>query len=86
MFYDVLEPKIKEITMANQIDDKLQMELTSILVILMYDRFKFFYLCLTADNHPGNEQVTSIRICASPDLPLLCSQYERPGRMRDFDV
>lgn len=42
MFYDVLEPKIKEITMANQMDDKLQMELTSILVILMYDRFKLF--------------------------------------------
>lgn len=36
-FYDVLEPKITELTntMANQMDDKLQMELTSILVILM---------------------------------------------------
>lgn len=36
-FYDVLEPKITELTntMANQMDDKLQMELTSILVIIM---------------------------------------------------
>lgn len=34
-FYDLLEPKIKEITMANRVDDKLQMELTSILVIIM---------------------------------------------------
>lgn len=34
-FYDVLEPKIREITMANQVDDKLQMELTSILLIIM---------------------------------------------------
>lgn len=33
-FYDVLEPKIREITMANQMDDKLQMELTSVLVII----------------------------------------------------
>lgn len=32
----MLEPKIKEITMANQIDDKLQMELTSVLVIITY--------------------------------------------------
>lgn len=37
MFYDMLEPKIKEITMVNQIDDKLQMELTSVLVIITYD-------------------------------------------------
>lgn len=35
-FYDVLEPKIKEITMSNQMDDKLQMELTSVLVIITY--------------------------------------------------
>lgn len=34
-FYDLLEPKIKEITIANRVDDKLQMELTSILVIIM---------------------------------------------------
>jgi hypothetical protein len=34
-FYDLLEPKIKEITMANSVDDKLQMELTSILLIIM---------------------------------------------------
>ncbi|CAG8356147.1 unnamed protein product, partial [Penicillium nalgiovense] len=34
-FYDLLEPKIKEITLANRIDDKLQMELTSILLIIM---------------------------------------------------
>lgn len=34
-FYDLLEPKIREITMANRVDDKLQMELTSILVIIM---------------------------------------------------
>lgn len=33
----MLEPKIKEITMVNQIDDKLQMELTSVLVIITYD-------------------------------------------------
>ena len=33
----MLEPKIKEIIMANQIDDKLQMELTSVLVIITYD-------------------------------------------------
>lgn len=32
----MLEPRIKEITMANQIDDKLQMELTSVLVIITY--------------------------------------------------
>lgn len=34
-FYELLEPKIKEITMANQVDDKLRMELTSILVIIV---------------------------------------------------
>lgn len=34
-FYDLLEPKIREITEANQVDDKLKMELTSILVIIM---------------------------------------------------
>ncbi|KAJ5306200.1 hypothetical protein PENANT_c024G03864 [Penicillium antarcticum] len=34
-FYDLLEPKIKEITLANRVDDKLQMELTSILLIIM---------------------------------------------------
>jgi exportin-5 len=35
-FYDLLEPKIKEITMANRVDDKLHMEHTSILLIIMY--------------------------------------------------
>lgn len=35
-FYDVLEPKVKEISLANRVDDKLQMELTSILLIIMY--------------------------------------------------
>ncbi|RAL10804.1 karyopherin MSN5 [Aspergillus homomorphus CBS 101889] len=34
-FYDILEPKIKEISMANRVDDKLHMELTSILLIIM---------------------------------------------------
>lgn len=34
-FYDLLEPKITEITLANRVDDKLQMELTSILLIIM---------------------------------------------------
>ncbi|KAI9927716.1 hypothetical protein ASPWEDRAFT_113938 [Aspergillus wentii DTO 134E9] len=34
-FYDLLEPKIREITLANRVDDKLQMELTSILLIIM---------------------------------------------------
>ncbi|PLB38415.1 karyopherin MSN5 [Aspergillus candidus] len=34
-FYDVLEPKIKEITLANRVDDRLHMELTSILLIIM---------------------------------------------------
>lgn len=34
-FYDLLEPKIKEITESNRVDDKLQMELTSILLIIM---------------------------------------------------
>ncbi|KAJ6157769.1 hypothetical protein N7470_005361 [Penicillium chermesinum] len=34
-FYDLLEPKITEITMTNRVDDKLQMELTSILLIIM---------------------------------------------------
>ncbi|KAJ5820132.1 hypothetical protein N7474_005723 [Penicillium riverlandense] len=34
-FYEVLEPKIKEITLTNRVDDKLQMELTSILLIIM---------------------------------------------------
>ncbi|THC96525.1 hypothetical protein EYZ11_004024 [Aspergillus tanneri] len=34
-FYDLLEPKIKEISLANRVDDKLQMELTSILLIIM---------------------------------------------------
>ncbi|KAJ5565967.1 hypothetical protein N7535_007605 [Penicillium sp. DV-2018c] len=33
--YDVLEPKIKEVTLTNRVDDKLQMELTSILIIIM---------------------------------------------------
>ncbi|KAF4200969.1 hypothetical protein CNMCM8927_002264 [Aspergillus lentulus] len=34
-FYDLLEPKIREITMANRVDDKLHMEHTSILLIIM---------------------------------------------------
>ncbi|KAL4901384.1 hypothetical protein BDW74DRAFT_160372 [Aspergillus multicolor] len=34
-FYDLLEPKIQEITLANQVDDKLHMEFTSILLIIM---------------------------------------------------
>lgn len=34
-FYDLLEPKIREITQANKVDDKLQMELTSVLLIIM---------------------------------------------------
>ncbi|KAJ5475488.1 hypothetical protein N7539_007775 [Penicillium diatomitis] len=34
-FYDLLEPKIREITQANHVDDKLQMELTSILLIII---------------------------------------------------
>ncbi|KEY78786.1 nuclear import and export protein Msn5 [Aspergillus fumigatus] len=34
-FYDLLEPKIKEITMANRVDDKLHMEHTSILLIII---------------------------------------------------
>ncbi|KAJ5289076.1 hypothetical protein N7478_002106 [Penicillium angulare] len=34
-FYDLLEPKIREITQANKVDDKLQMELISILLIIM---------------------------------------------------
>ncbi|KAE8348511.1 armadillo-type protein [Aspergillus coremiiformis] len=34
-FYDVLEPKVREISLANRVDDKLQMELTSILLIIM---------------------------------------------------
>lgn len=34
-FYDLLEPKIQEITMANRVDDKLHMEFTSILLIIM---------------------------------------------------
>ncbi|KAJ5884949.1 hypothetical protein N7495_009459 [Penicillium taxi] len=34
-FYDLLAPKIQEISMANQVDDKLKMELTSILLIIM---------------------------------------------------
>lgn len=33
-FYHVIEPKIKEITMTNSVDDKLQMELTSVLLII----------------------------------------------------
>ncbi|BCS22295.1 karyopherin MSN5 [Aspergillus puulaauensis] len=34
-FYDLLEPKIQEITLANRVDDKLHMEFTSILLIIM---------------------------------------------------
>ncbi|KAJ5111277.1 hypothetical protein N7532_001812 [Penicillium argentinense] len=34
-FYDSLEPKIQEITNVNKVDDKLQMELTSSLMIIM---------------------------------------------------
>ncbi|KAL4740076.1 armadillo-type protein [Aspergillus similis] len=34
-FYDLLEPKIQEITMVNRVDDKLHMEFTSILLIIM---------------------------------------------------
>ncbi|KAL4879609.1 armadillo-type protein [Aspergillus karnatakaensis] len=34
-FYDLLEPKIQEITAANRVDDKLHMEFTSILLIIM---------------------------------------------------
>jgi exportin-5 len=33
-FYDVLEPKIKEITASHSTDDKLQTELTSVLLII----------------------------------------------------
>ncbi|KAL2219423.1 armadillo-type protein [Thermoascus aurantiacus ATCC 26904] len=34
-FYDLLEPKIREIAAARQMDDKLQTELTSVLLIIM---------------------------------------------------
>lgn len=34
-FYDLLEPKIQEITLTNRVDDKLHMEFTSILLIIM---------------------------------------------------
>ncbi|KAL2831252.1 armadillo-type protein [Aspergillus pseudoustus] len=34
-FYDLLEPKIQEITMANRVDDKLHMEFTSVLLIII---------------------------------------------------
>ncbi|KAL3482455.1 armadillo-type protein [Aspergillus californicus] len=34
-FYDLLEPQIKAITSANRVDDKLHMEFTSILLIIM---------------------------------------------------
>ncbi|KAL2865836.1 karyopherin MSN5 [Aspergillus lucknowensis] len=34
-FYDLLEPKIQEITLANRVDDKLHMEFTSVLLIIM---------------------------------------------------
>ncbi|KAI9376280.1 armadillo-type protein [Aspergillus egyptiacus] len=34
-FYDLLEPKIQEITSGNQADDKLHMEFTSVLLIIM---------------------------------------------------
>ncbi|KAL4949177.1 armadillo-type protein [Aspergillus filifer] len=34
-FYDLLEPKIQEITSANRVDDRLHMEFTSILLIIM---------------------------------------------------
>ncbi|KAL5337340.1 armadillo-type protein [Aspergillus crustosus] len=34
-FYDLLEPKIQEITSANRVDDKLHMEFTSVLLIIM---------------------------------------------------
>lgn len=33
-FYDVLEPKIREIAAAHQLDDKLQTELISVLLII----------------------------------------------------
>lgn len=33
-FYDVLEPKIREIAAAHQTDDKIQTELNSVLLII----------------------------------------------------
>ena len=44
-FYDVLEPKIKEITLANRVDDRLHMELTSILLIIMYGAIEILCPC-----------------------------------------
>jgi exportin-5 len=35
-FYDILEPKIREIASLHQMDDKLQTELSSVLLIIMY--------------------------------------------------
>ncbi|KAL4926925.1 karyopherin MSN5 [Aspergillus undulatus] len=34
-FYNLLEPKIQEITLANRVDDRLHMEFTSVLLIIM---------------------------------------------------
>ena len=48
----MIEPKIREITLENKVDDSLHMELTSILLIIVYSPpsdlnffFFFFFWC-----------------------------------------
>lgn len=79
-FYDLLEPKIQEITLTNRVDDKLHMELTSILLIIMYGGPVVLSTVLLLTTL-GNVQITSTLICASRDWLRLWNQSSRPGRM-----
>lgn len=60
-FYDVLEPKIREMTQANQVDDKLQMELTSILLIIMYSTISQSWNYLLLTNQATRKQCPPLR-------------------------
>lgn len=84
-FYDLLEPKIQEITLANRVDDKLHMEFTSILLIIMYGVsvvLSTVRLLITL----GNVQITSTLTCASRDWPRFWSRFSRPGRMTNSAI
>jgi hypothetical protein len=79
-FYDLLEPKIQEITLANRVDDKLHMEFTSILLIIMYGGpvvLSTVQLLTTL----GNVQITSTPTCVSRDWLHSWNRLRKPGRM-----
>ena len=69
--------------MANRVDDKLQMELTSILLIIMYPLLMSVLKggC-RADFNIGNALITSIRPYVRTDSLLFFNPSERHGRTR----